>query len=160
QQFSNVVADELYVQDSLGTLPIIPTGRGGTMSAPPPQSRHREVKSDFLLVKIGPAEWLPFRDVYEVDGQKIRDREERLAKLFLQRSATSMEQARQISAESSRYNLGAMQRTINTPILSLLYLQLDVQPSFRFTLGKRDLDSGENVWIFDYKESGRPTLVR
>ena len=118
------------------------------------------MKSDFLLVKIGPAEWLPFRDVYEVDGQKVRDREGRLAKLFLQGSATSMEQARQISLESARYNLGAMQRTINTPILSLLYLQLDVQSGFRFTVGKRDLDAGENVWIVDYKETARPTLVR
>jgi formylglycine-generating enzyme required for sulfatase activity len=161
QQFSNVVADEVYVQDSLGTLPVsITAGRGGTLSAPPPQSRHREVKSDFLLVKIGPAEWLPFRDVYEVDGQKIRDREGRLAKLFLQGSSSSMEQARQISAESSRYNLGAMQRTINTPILSLLYLQLEVQPNFRFTMNKRDLDVGEHVWIVEYKETGRPTLVR
>jgi formylglycine-generating enzyme required for sulfatase activity len=160
QQFSNVVAEEVYVQDSLGTLPIIASGRGGTLASPPPQSRHREVKSDFLLVKIGPAEWLPFRDVYEVDGQKVRDREGRLAKLFLQGTATSMEQARQISLESSRYNLGAMQRTINTPILSLLYLQLEVQPGFRFTVGKRDLDAGENIWIVDYKETGKPTLVR
>jgi formylglycine-generating enzyme required for sulfatase activity len=162
QQFSDVVADEHYVQDSLGTLPVsITTGRGGgALAAPPPQSRHREVKSDFLLVKIGAAEWLPFRDVYEVDGQKIRDREGRLAKLFLQRSSSSMEQARQISAESSRYNLGAMQRTINTPILALLYLQLEVQPNFRFTMSKNDVDVGEHVWILDYKETGRPTLVR
>jgi formylglycine-generating enzyme required for sulfatase activity len=160
-QFSNVVAEEVYVQDSVGTLPIMPMGRGGSLGGPPPpQSRHREVKSDFLLVKVGPAEWIPFRDVYEVDGQKIRDREGRLAKLFLQGSATSMEQARQISLESSRYNLGAMQRTVNTPILSLLYLQQDAQPGFRFTLGKREVDAGENVWIVDYKETGRPTLVR
>ena len=160
EQFSNVVAEETYVQDSLGTLPIITSGRGGGLASVAPQSRHREVKSDFLLVKIGPAEWLPFRDVYEVDGQKVRDREGRLAKLFLQKSATSMEQARQISAESSRYNLGAMQRTINTPILSLLYLQFDAQPGFRFTVGKRDLDAGENIWIVDYKETGKPTLVK
>jgi len=160
-QFSNVVAEEVYVQDSIGTLPMIPSGRGGTLgAAPPPQSRHREVKSDFLLVKVGPAELIPFRDVYDVDGQKIRDREGRLAKLFLQGSATSMEQARQISLESSRYNLGAMQRTVNTPILSLLYLQQDTQPGFRFTLGKHYVDAGENVWIFEYKETGRPTLVR
>jgi formylglycine-generating enzyme required for sulfatase activity len=160
EQFSNVVAEEVYSQDSLGTLPIITTGRGGSLASPAAQSRHREVKSDFLLVKVGPAEWLPFRDVYEVDGQKVRDREGRLARLFLQGSATSMDQARQISLESSRYNLGAMQRTVNTPILSLLYLQLSVQAGFRFTVGKRDLDAGENIWIVDYKETGRPTMVR
>jgi hypothetical protein len=128
EEFSSVVAEEAYSQDSLGNLPIVMPGRGGINTASGPPSRHRELKSDFLLVRIGQADWLPFRDVYEVDGQKVRDREGRLAKLFLQGSATSMEQARQISLESSRYNLGAMQRTINTPILSLLYLQLDAQP--------------------------------
>jgi len=53
-----------------------------------------------------------------------------------------------------------MQRTINTPILALLFLQTDVQTSFRFTLGKHDLDAGEHVWIVEYKETGHPTLVR
>jgi formylglycine-generating enzyme required for sulfatase activity len=159
-QFSSVVAEETYVQDSLGNLPIITGGRGGLNSLPPP-SRHREVKSDFLLVHVGPTEWLPFRDVYEVDGHKIRDREGRLAKLFLQPSATAaLDQAKQITLESARYNLGAMQRTVNTPILSLVFLQLDMQPAFRYTLGKRDPEAGDSVWIVEYKEVRRPTMVR
>ena len=95
-----------------------------------------------------------------MDGQKVRDREGRLAKLFLTPSATSMEQAQQITTESARYNLGAMQRTINTPMLALLYLQLDSQAGFRFTLGKRDSEAGENVWIVEFKETRRPTFVR
>mgnify|MGYP003694380831 CR=1 FL=1 len=66
------------MQDTLGNLPMITTGRGA-LSPVRPASRHRELKSDFLLVKVGPLEWLPFRDVYEVDGTPIRDREGRLA---------------------------------------------------------------------------------
>src|SRR6185503_13846800 len=97
---------------------------------------------------------------YEVDGQKVRDREGRLAKLFLQKSTTAMDQASQITLESARYNLGAMQRTVNQPILSLVFLQPDMQSRFRFSLGKRDLAAGENVWIVEFKEVGRPTLVR
>jgi sulfatase modifying factor 1 len=160
-QFSSVVAEETYVQDSLGNLPLVTGGRGALASIPPP-SRHRELKSDFLLVRVGETEWLPFRDVYEVDGQKVRDREGRLAKLFLQQSASAaaLDQAQQITLESSRYNLGAMQRTINTPILPLVYLRSDAQAAFRFTLGKRDPDAGEHVWIVEYKEVGRPTMVR
>ena len=50
EQFSNVVAEEVYVQDSLGTLPPITVGRG--FAPIRPASRTREVKSDFLLVKI------------------------------------------------------------------------------------------------------------
>jgi formylglycine-generating enzyme required for sulfatase activity len=158
-QFSNVVAEERYVQDTLGNLPMITTGRGA-LSPVRPASRHRELKSDFLLVKVGPLEWLPFRDVYEVDGMPIRDREGRLAKLFLRPTATSLEQASQIAAESARYNLGAVQRTINTPILPLIFLYADVQPRFRFTLAKREPSVGSNIWIVEYKEETKPTLVR
>lgn len=159
EKFSSVVAEERYVQDTLGNLPIVTGGRGQLSSVSPP-SRHREVKSDFLLVKVGPLEWLPFRDVYEVDGRAVRDREGRLQKLFLTPSATTLEQANQITLESARYNLGAMQRTINTPILALVFLQADTQGRFRFTLGKRDPSIGENVWIVEAKEEARPTLVR
>jgi formylglycine-generating enzyme required for sulfatase activity len=158
-QFSNVVAEERYVQDTLGNLPMITAGRGA-LTPVRPASRHRELKSDFLLVKVGPLEWLPFRDVYEVDGTPIRDREGRLAKLFLRPTATSLEQASQIAAESARYNLGAVQRTINTPILPLIFLYADVQPRFRFSLGKREPSVGSNIWIVEYKEETKPTLVR
>src|SRR5438128_11451843 len=67
EQFSNVVAEEKYVQDTLGNLPVIAIGgRGGGIGAVNPPSRHRELKSDFLLVKVGTEDWLPFRDVHEV----------------------------------------------------------------------------------------------
>lgn len=160
-EFSNVVAEESYIQDSLGNLPTAIIGRGAIAVATP--ARHRELKSDFLLVRTATDDWLPFRDVYEVDGQKVRDREGRLAKLFLQQSAASLEQATQISSESARYNLGAMQRTINQPILPLLFLDAAVQARFKYTLAKRDPASGDgtdNVWIVEFKETGRPTMVR
>src|SRR4029450_4852923 len=51
-QFSNVVAEERYVQDTLGNLPRITAGRGARRPGRP-ASRHRELKSDFLLVKVG-----------------------------------------------------------------------------------------------------------
>jgi formylglycine-generating enzyme required for sulfatase activity len=157
ERFSNVVAEERYVQDTMGNQPMM-AGRGLNML--PPASRHRELKSDFLLVKIGESEWLPFRDVFEVDGTAIRDREGRLAKLFLQNSATALDQAKQITLESARYNLGGLQRTINTPILPLVFLQLDTQSRFRYTLGKHDPNEGDRVWIVDYKEEARPTLIK
>ena len=70
-----------------------------------------------------------------------------------------MAQAQQITTESTRYNLGAMERTINTPILSLMLLQLEMQHRVHFSLGKRDASAGENVWVVEYKEEARPTMV-
>ncbi len=161
-RFSNVVAEERYVQDTLGNLPSVALGGRGGLQQMGPASRHRELKSDFLLVKVGSSDFLPFRDVFEVDGTPIRDREQRLAKLFLQPAATATDlaQALDITKESARYNIGAMQRTINTPILALTFLQLETQNRIRYTLGKRDPGVGDNVWIVEYKEHGRPTMVR
>src|SRR6476659_6155757 len=83
-EFENVVAEETYIQDSALLLPSFsptPTGRGGIAIAPPSPSdtaraRHRELRSDFLLAKSPATEALvPFRDVIEVDGVPVRDRE-------------------------------------------------------------------------------------
>jgi formylglycine-generating enzyme required for sulfatase activity len=157
--FSSVVAEEHYVQDTLGNLPSVALGGRSSIQVGV-QSRHRELKADFLLVKIGPADWLPFRDVFEVDGAAVRDREQRLQKLFVQAKADALAQAAQITNESTRYNIGALQRTINTPILALTYLGPDSQDRFKFSLGKRDPAAGDNVWIVEYRETARPTQVR
>ncbi len=166
EKLSNVVAEEHYTQDSnvmLMTAPIPALGgRGGVpSSAPRTSARHRELKADFLIVKTNKDFWQPFRDVFEVDHISIRDREERLAKLFLNNKAGDdvSARAKAISDESARYNLGAVQRTINNPIFALIFLQPDVRDHFRFTLGKPDRRMGDNVRVVEYVEDMRPTLI-
>src|SRR5437899_11630318 len=119
-EFENVLAEESYGQDSALLLPsFMPVVAGGGRAGPPmaPQAsaadtaraRHRDLRSDFLLVKSPDTEALvPFRDVLTVDGVPVRDREARLAKLFLNQSTNVMEQAEKIGAEGARYNLGSM----------------------------------------------------
>src|SRR5947208_1164860 len=69
RQLSGVVAEESYVQDVRDSR----TAAG-----------HRVLKSDLLLVKPqGADRWIQFRDVFDVDGKPVRDRDERLVKLFL-----------------------------------------------------------------------------
>jgi hypothetical protein len=99
--------------------------------------------------------------VFEVDHIPIRDREERLAKLFLSRKPGNdwQESAKAISDESARYNLGAVRRTINNPIFALIFLQPDVRDHFRFTMGKADRRMGDNVRVVEYVEDMRPTLI-
>jgi hypothetical protein len=83
-----------------------------------------------------------------------------------------MDQARRIAAESSRYNLGAIVRTINVPLMPFVFLERDVQPRFRFTRagdGDRaavpDAQAGHfrvstEVWVVQFEERERPTIVR
>ena len=55
------------------------------------------MRSDLLLVRVpGRDGWLPFRDVYEVDGRAVRDRSERLKKLFIEAPETAVNAATQI----------------------------------------------------------------
>ena len=165
-QLSNVVAEERYVQDSsvmLATIAIPGLGGRGApaMSQPRGSAKHRELKADFLIVKTPGEPWQPFRDVFEVDHIPMRDREERLAKLFLNQrtDAEARERGRAIAQESARYNLGAVQRTINNPVFALIFLQPEVREHFTFTMGKPDRRMGDHIRVVEYVEDMRPTLI-
>ncbi|HEY1307526.1 MAG TPA: hypothetical protein VGF24_28430 [Vicinamibacterales bacterium] len=151
-RFGSIVAEERYEQTirrspgSIGTT--LQRGGGGPVST--------TLVSDFLLVQVPGEGWLPFRDVFERDGQPVRDREERLAKIFLSGSRASLDQARAIMNESARYNIGNVQRNINVPTLALTFLADGQRTHFAFKLGKPDDDGA----VIDFRETARPTYVR
>jgi sulfatase modifying factor 1 len=167
-EFENVVAEETYVQDSsqlLASFSPVSGGRGGAVQPPSPsdmlRARHRDLRSDFLLVKSPESEALvPFRDVIQVDGVMVRDREARLAKLFLSDQPDTMGKAERIREEGARYNLGNMRSTLGNPVLALGVLQQTYQPRFRFSLGKEDKTFGAGVAVVEYKETHSPTMIR
>ena len=161
-RFSNVVSEERYVQNAVST------GVGG--GSPSPHAGafaesggvakiRRELVSDFLLVKTPAAEiWIPFRDVFEVDGKPVRNRGDRLTKLFLQPPDTAIQQAQRIVGESARYNIG-LSRTINIPVLALAALRPGNQPRFTFKRGGEDKSVGPGVFVIEYREHATPTII-
>ncbi len=154
QEFGSVVAEEQYEQ-KLRRIPN-PTNtslqqRGG---GGPQQTT---LRSDFLLVEVKGEGWVPFRDVFERDGKPVRDREERLAKIFLNGGREAFEQARAVMNEGARYNIGNINRNINTPTLPLAFLTDRHRRRFEFKLGKRDEpDPGVEI---EFRETARPTFV-
>ena len=159
-RFSNVVTEEHYVQESTESAGTRRRS-GFIMALPQPTVRRRVLVSDFLLVKLsGKDGWLPFRDVFEVDKQPVRDREERLSKLFVHPTGSTIDQASKIMEESARYNIGNIQRTINLPVFALRVLRPDDQRRFRFSKGKLDTLIGSNVYIVQYQERVPPALVQ
>ena len=65
---------------------------------------------------------MTFRDVYEVNGQKVRDRDARLEALFMNPDDSILGRAEAIRRESARFNLGPAYRDINVPTLALVML--------------------------------------
>jgi hypothetical protein len=124
-------------------------------------TRHVELTSDLLLVKLKESgEWHVFRDVFDVNGEPVRDRDERLTKLFLNPTTSVIEEAKAIALEGARYNLGGAERTINNPLLVLAFLQAAYQTRFRFSLNTSDKDAGPGIWVLEYKEQAHPTIIR
>lgn len=83
--------------------------------------RTREITADFLLVKAHRTWPEVYRDVIEVDGKRVRNREDRLKKLFLEHPKTAPQLAQAIADESGRYNIGVTRRG-NSPLLPLVFL--------------------------------------
>ena len=164
QQLAGIVAEEDYVQDVKVASGFPSTTRSGL-----PMVKHRELKSDLLLVRpVNADRWVQFRDVFEVDGRPVRDRSERLMKLFVSPSSATANQAEQIAVESSRYNIGNLQRTVNLPVLALAVLEPRGQPRFVF---KRIEKGGQvpvrsaaaatkTVWVIGYREVEGQTMIR
>ncbi len=65
----------------------------------------RRLRSDLLIIAEANVGWVEFRDTFEADGQRVRDRDNRAAQLFLKPDANALQQAKRIAGESARFNL-------------------------------------------------------
>jgi len=163
QDFSLLVADERYVQEiadaTKGPANGAPRTPGGAGAA----TETRVLVSEFALVRVEDADrtlWLAFRDVVEVDGRAVRDRQERLRRLFLAPPADALAQARAIAFESARYNIGDMVRTVNVPTLALEFLETAAQKRSRFRNTAEETVEGLLAWVVSFEERARPTRIR
>jgi hypothetical protein len=165
EQLRGLVAEETYRQNMMVTTAGRTLGPGTRAR----QTREgRELKSDLLLVKLGDENfWMQFRDVFEVDRKPVRDRDQRLSKLFIEAKVDARAQADSIQQESARYNLGPLMRTINVPIMALLFFERSVQPRLKFEQGKAGnvkrfdgLADPEAIWMIEYREVAKGTMVK
>jgi hypothetical protein len=88
----------------------------------------------------------------------VRDRSDRLVKLFVEPHADRLQQADRIRVESSRYNLGA-DRDTNVPTFAVQILLAEVKGRFTFRLKDRETVDGTEAQIVEYEETVRPTLI-
>jgi hypothetical protein len=140
-RFSNIVAEERYIQQ---------TDR---------PRRRRELLSDYLFVKpAGQDEWFEFRDVISVDGNAVAGREQRMIDLFVN-PANLRQRLHAVAEENSRHNLEDI-GTIDTPLLTLSFLQPIYVERFAYTTGTREKNLGPRVRVVQFREIARPSILR
>ena len=136
EAFSAVVSEEQQTQKLMR-----PDGR---------VKKTRDITADFLLVKAQGTWPEAFRDVIDVDGKPVRNREDRLRKLFLEHPKTAPELAAAIAEESGRYNLGPHRRG-NSPLLPILFLTPRIAEGLRFE---------GTAAMLTFQEVRTPTVLR
>lgn len=120
--------------------------------------RPRKLVAEFAIVKTEGGIWTGFRDVLEVNGEKVRDRRDRLEALLTSQAA-SLSEATRIANESSRYNVGPVSRNFNTPTTALFFFLPQNLERFTFTSkGAKKID-GVDTTELAFKETRVPTLI-
>ena len=166
-QLSEIVSEETYSQIAYASGRRSPSA--GNIS-------RVRLKSDLMLIKpVNVDRYVEFRDVFEVDGEVVRDRKERIAALWLTGSTDSTARLGAILEESARYNIGGIQRNINTPLMALMFLDAAYQPRFNFkrsAKGRPVLDPehtvdasgvfrvGTEMWNVEFEERRGNTIIR
>jgi hypothetical protein len=148
EAFRVVVAEEVYVQRRR----LSPFG---------PVRQTRKLVSDVAFVRAPGTSirWWLLRDVYEVDGSPVRDREARLERLLVDGPAGGL-RARAIADEDARFNLGRGYRNFNVPTMVLAFLHPSLQPRFSFRRKGHAKIAGRSFVEIEFRELDAPTIVR
>ena len=89
-------------------------------------------------------------------GRKLPDRDERLADVLMA-SEGRYDEARRLSDESARFNIGSIERNFNVPTTTLFFFIRDNHGRFKFA-ARRVMDDG--TWEISFRETSTPTLIR
>jgi hypothetical protein len=143
ERASAVVGVERYDQEA----------RGSVMRT----TATRSLVSEFAIVKAESIHgWLGFRDVIEVDGQALPDHAGRLQQVLTE-SQGRFDEARRLSDESARYNIGHMERNFNQPTGALFFFVAENHDRFKFSARRV---AGDGTWEIAFDEKTKPTLIR
>jgi hypothetical protein len=163
-RLASIVAEEHYTQ-----WVERESGTAGDSSL---GDERRVIRSDFVLTRPDDAEWVAFRDAFEVDGLAVRGREDRLVALLSAGGDSAWQKAAAIANESARYNIGSglITRNINVPTFPIQLLRSEHRERFGFSRPKQAGDGDSRLpatradvpprWEVEYRERRRPTIVR
>ncbi len=150
-----------YLADYAQRLPATVAAEHYVQRAATGRIARRELESQFGLVRLpGVREWLGFRDVLRVDGTAIPDHEGRLEGLFQDPGSDAHARAMRVAEESARFNIGAVQRTINNPAVVLELLDGRNAARMRFSREGDATVSGIAADVIRFEETSTPTIIQ
>lgn len=160
-QLAAIVAEERYEQarSVFGRPPSgvasHPVGAGWQ------PAETRQTVADVLFLRVPKRDgWMCFRDVFEVDGRPVRDRQQRFDALFRAPGSDIATSALAIANESARFNLGAVSRNVNTPATALIFLLPAFAETIDWTLDARGAYDGAPAWVLGFRQRRPPFAVR
>jgi hypothetical protein len=123
----------------------------------------RQLRSDLVMIPNAERGWLEFRDVFEVDGRAVRDRDDRLVRLFLKPNPNAQRQAAAIVEENARFNLTPagieFERTLNIPLEALRFLRQVNQSRSRFEIAGEERTANGPLLVLRFQEEAKPRVI-
>jgi len=154
--FESVLADERYRQDA--RWPRAPKESGSVI---------RVTESEVYLLRIpGANDWVTFREVLTIDDYPPSAPvapaipSPSVTKTLADTSLSLTSRIGLLVEASARYNLGEIERTINTPTFAPIVLRASHAARFRFTSDGDALVDGAPATVVRFDERRSPTIVR
>jgi hypothetical protein len=169
ERASSTVAEERYVQAiflaPVGE-PLVPIDEALAWREDPARARERphgvaarrQLRSDLLMVRTANGLFTNYRDVSDVDGKPVKDRDRRALSLFTS-AGDHGATLRRVTEEGARYNLGTLRRTINVPTLPLFALHPAHAARFAFDAGGRETVDGVETTVLRFREQRAPAFI-
>jgi hypothetical protein len=150
-ELGNLIGAEEYVQNAAWKNP-------GARLAVISKKQQRRMTSDFLILQVG-REWTGLRKVSRVDGSRIDEKTEKFEEVFDDTPQGNTKRLKNLTEESSRFNIGDVLRQINLPTFALSVMRKEEAPRFAFNKIDVDKIQGIETWAIKFRELTPPTMV-
>jgi len=123
--------------------------------------KQRSFVSDYLFVALpsDPDSTVEFRDVISIDGRAVPRRSQGLLDLFRSKSSNALEEARRVTKESTKQNLGR-KRTSNMVNFCMSFLLPQYQRVIEYRSSPAENPPESNQFILDFRELTDETALR
>jgi hypothetical protein len=144
QRLGAVAAEEEYMQFDTSS---------GQMGVP------KRIYAEIVWLGGGNGTIGGFRDVFAIDKQPVRQRDDRLLTLFKAPSASSISEAQDMTDGAVHYYISSNLHALDQPMLALEFLEKENQERSTFKLESLKTMNGAQVAIVKFNERNTPRLV-